>query len=92
MECYVHAYFAGRWQQAYTYDADNIISRTGIFIMYANCPIFWRSSLKTEIDLSTDEAEYTELSSALRKVLPLMTMIQEIDKLSPLLILKPNLV
>ena len=59
-------------------------------IMYVNCPIFWRSSLQTEIALSTAESEYIELSSALRQVLPLMTMMEEINELFPLLISKPN--
>ena len=56
LECYVDADFAGGWQEANTYDADNVMSQTGMVIMYDNCPIFWRSSLQTEIDLSTAEA------------------------------------
>ena len=59
-------------------------------IMYANSPIFWRSSLQTEIALSTAEAEYIALSSALRQVLPLMTMMEEINEVFPLLISNPN--
>ena len=55
-------------------------------IMYANCPIYWRSSLQTEIALSTAEAEYIALSSALREVLPLMTMMEEIQSVFPILI------
>ena len=61
-------------------------------IMYANCPIYWRSSLQTEIALSTAEAEYIALSSALRVVLPLMTMMEEIDSVIPLHIDKPSFV
>ena len=45
--------------------------------MYANCPIFWRSTLQTEIALSTAEAEYIAFSTALRLVIPLMTMMEE---------------
>ena len=55
---YVDADFAGGWQEANADDADNVVSRTGMIIMYANCLIFWRSSLQTEIALSTAEAEY----------------------------------
>ena len=84
--------FAGGWQQADSNDAENVMSRTGMVIMYANCPIYWRSSLQTEISLSTEEADYIALSSALREVLPLMTMMEEINKLFPLLIQKPKFV
>ena len=61
-------------------------------IMYAKCPIYWRILLQTEIALSTAEAEYIALSSALREVLPLMTMMEEINKVFPLLIQKPKFV
>ena len=61
-------------------------------IMYANCPIFWRSTLQTEIALSTAEAEYIALSSALRLVLPLMTMMEEIQILFPIHVSKPDFV
>ena len=62
-KCYVDADFAGGWQEANADNADNVILLTGMVIMYANCPIFWRSSLQTEIALSTSEAEYIALSS-----------------------------
>jgi hypothetical protein len=92
LECYVDADFAGGWQQADSDDADNVLSRTGMVIMYANCPIYWRSSLQTEIALSTAEAEYIALSSALRQVLPLMTLMEEIHNVIPMHISKPNFV
>ena len=92
LECYVDADFAGGLQEANAYDVDKVMSRTRMVIMYANCPIFWRSSLQTQIALSTVEAEYIALSSALRQVLPLMTMMEEINEVFPLLISKPNFV
>ena len=36
LECYVDADFAGGWQQADSSDAENVISQTGMVIMYAN--------------------------------------------------------
>ena len=60
--------------------------------MYANCPVFWRSTLQTEIALSTAEAEYIALSSALRQVLPLMTMMEEIQTVFPIHVSKPDFV
>ena len=77
LECYVDADFAGGWMQADVNDAENVLSRTGIVIMYANYPIFWCSRVQTEIALST----------ALREVLP-----QEIHDVFLLHINKPNFV
>ena len=68
LECYVDADFAGGWSNADADDAENVMSRTGYVIMYANCPIFWASKLQTEIALSTAEAEYIALSQALRRL------------------------
>ena len=50
------SYFSGGWSQEVGYDADNFMSITGMFIMYANFPVYWRRSLQTEIVLSTSEA------------------------------------
>ena len=57
IECYVDADFAGVWSQELGDDADNVMSRTRMIIMYADCPVYCHSSLQTEIALSTDEAE-----------------------------------
>ena len=92
MECYVYADFAVGWKEANADNADNVMSQTGMVIMYANCPIFWRSSLQTEIALSTAEAECIALSSALRQVLPLMTIMEERNEGFTLLISKPSFV
>jgi hypothetical protein len=75
LECYVDADFAGGWSQADLDNAENVLSRTGYVIMYANCPIHWVSRLQTEIALSTTEAEYIALSQALRNVIPLITLL-----------------
>ena len=79
MECYVDADFAGGWQQLDADVTDNVMSRTGFIIMYANCHLFWSIKLKTDIALITSEAEYTALSSELREVIPLMTLMEEIN-------------
>lgn len=90
LECYVDADFAGGWCQTDPHDAGNVMSRTGFVIKYADCPVFWQSKLQTEIALSTAEAEYIALSSALREVIPLLTMMEEIDAVFPLHIGKPD--
>lgn len=46
-------------------DADNpenMLSRTGCVIFYANYPILWINKLMTEITFSIAEAEYVILS------------------------------
>ena len=58
-------------------DADTARSRTGYVIMYAGCPIYWQSTLQTEICLSTTEAEVVCLSMALRATIPLMHIANE---------------
>ena len=90
LECYVDADFAGGWNPMNPNDASNLMSRTGFVIKYADCPIYFSSKLQTEIALSTAEAEYIALSSSLRQVIPLMTLMEETDTVFPLYIDKPN--
>jgi hypothetical protein len=90
IECFVDADFAGGWNITTSTDADNVMSRTGFVMTYANCPIYWASHLQTEIALSTAEAEYIAMSSALRKVIPLMTLMKELHTIFPVHINKPN--
>jgi hypothetical protein len=66
------------------------MSRTGFVIIYANCPIYWASRIQTEIALSTAEAEYIAMSSALCKVILLMTLTKELHTMVPVHINKPN--
>ena len=79
ISCYVDADFAGAWDQEDSADPCSVYSRTGYVIMYANCPILWVSKLQTEIALSTTEAEYIALSQAMRDLIPLMTLVEEVS-------------
>ena len=47
--------------------------------MTTSIPILWKSQLQDTISLSTTESEYVCLSEALRKVIPLMRLIQEME-------------
>jgi hypothetical protein len=77
-ECWVDADFAGNWrQEGAASDTMTSKSRSGWVILYANCPITWSSKLQTLTALSTTEAEYVALSTALREVIPLMTLSME---------------
>ena len=66
------------------------MSRSGFVIKYTDRPIYWSSKLQTEIALSTAEAEYIALSSSLREVIPLMAVMDELNKVFPLLMETPK--
>ncbi len=55
------------------------MSRTGFVICYAGCPVLWTSKLQTEIALSTAEAEYIALSTAMREVIPFIYLLKELS-------------
>ena len=84
IECFVDADFAGSWAKADSSNPENVMSRTGYVIYYAGCPVLWASKLQTEIALSTAEAEYIALSSAMRDVIPLMQLLTEISVILPI--------
>jgi hypothetical protein len=60
-------------------NTDNVLSRTGFVICYANCPIVWCSKLQTKIALSTAEAEYITTSHALHDTILIQNLIKEIS-------------
>lgn len=81
-DCYVDADFAGNWNQVdAAADIDTARSRTGYIIYYANCPLIWASKLQTQVALSTTEAEYIALSTALRELIPIMELLKEMKRL-----------
>ena len=61
------------------------------FIKYANCPISWKSQLQREIALSSTESEYTGLSYAIRDVIPIINILDEISEIHNLPHSKPKL-
>ena len=77
LECFVDADFSGNWDPEDSGNIDTARSRTGFIIMYAGCPIYWKSKMQTIIALSTTEAEYVALSTALRDLIPLMRLLNE---------------
>jgi hypothetical protein len=52
-------------------------SQSGWIIFYAGCPVSWASKLQSQVELSTTEAEYIAMSQALRDVIPIMGLLQE---------------
>jgi hypothetical protein len=79
-EVYVDADFAGAWTKENSSESENSRSRTGYVIMYGGCPVLWVSKLQTLVALSTTEAEYIALSTAMRDVRPMMTLLQEMKE------------
>ena len=80
-DCHADADFAGNWNKALApYDPSTAKSCSGWIVFYAGCPVIWASKLQSMVALSTTEAEYIALSQALRDVLPIMFLIQEIKE------------
>ena len=90
LECYVGADFAGGWSKEDAGDPDNVLSRTGFIIMYVGCPLIWASRMHTEISLYTAESEYTACSIAMRDVFSILQIMEEIDKIFPVINIKPK--
>ena len=80
-ECYCDADFSGNWSKTYAmYDPSTAKSRSGWVVFYARCPIIFASRLQSQVALSTTEAEYIALSTALRDVIPIMELFGEMIK------------
>ena len=77
LEVYIDADFCGNWHKDDATDIATARSSYGYIIKYMNCPIIWKSQLQHEIALSSTESEYTDLSYALREVIPIMNLLQE---------------
>jgi hypothetical protein len=78
LDCYVDADFAGLHGRDPDRSPSSAKSRTGYIITLGGCPILWKCHLQSKISLSTLEAEYSALSSAIRTLLPLRSMLLEI--------------
>ena len=77
IDCYVNANFAGTWGAKDPNNPNCVKSRTGFVFMLAGCPCIWFSKLQTEIALSTMQAEYVALSTAMRHLLPFRRLVEE---------------
>ena len=78
LEVFVDADLMGNWISIDSLNRDTARSRHGYIIMYAGCPVVWKSQLQTEIALSSTESEYTGLSYALREAIPIMELLKEL--------------
>jgi len=80
VDVYVDADFAGLWPHEDKRDPTSVKSRTGFAICIANCPVIWASKLQTDIAMSTMEAEYNALSTAMKDVIPFLTLARALGK------------
>ena len=92
LDLYVDADFAGLWGHEHDQDPMCVKSRTGYLITLGVCPVMWVSKLQTEIALSTLESEYIALSQALRDLVPMRRLLQEVGTKMNLDFAKPALV
>jgi hypothetical protein len=77
-ECYCDADFSGLWNRVFApVDPSTSKSKIGWIIFYAGCPVSWASKVQSQVALSTTEAEYIAMSQALRGVIPIMGLLQE---------------
>ena len=81
VDCFVDADFAGLWGVEYDQDPVSIKSRTGYIIMFMGCPLLWVSKLQTQIALSTMEAEYIALSTAIHELIAIREVLKEVRSL-----------
>ena len=79
LDCYADADFAGLFSTSDPDDPKSVKSRSGFIITLGKIPVAWGGGLQTETALSTMEAEYIALSKALRILLPLRIVLDEVS-------------
>ena len=78
LDVHVDSDFAGLWKREDDQDPVCVKSRTGFVISLAGCPLMWQSKLQGQVALSTMEAEYIALSTSLRSLIPLKSLVHEV--------------
>jgi hypothetical protein len=80
LDCFADADFSGTWSQETAQHPTSVKSQTGYIKTFVDCPVLWTSKLQGEIALSMTEAEYISLLQAMRDLIPLQTILQELCK------------
>ena len=81
LECFVYADYAAGKSKADAQNPDNLLSRTGYVLFYADCSVVFISRMQTEIALSTAESEYIARSMAMSDVISLMQLKKEMGSI-----------
>ena len=92
LDCYVDADWAGAYGYEDDQDPVSVKSRTGFVLTLFGCPIIWQSKLQTEITLSSTAAEYVAFSMAMREILPMRALLQEIGSMLNLPVISQSMV
>ncbi|GFH50762.1 hypothetical protein CTEN210_07238 [Chaetoceros tenuissimus] len=83
LDCFCDANFAGLYNYEPHILASSVKSCGAYVIKLSGCPLVWKTQLMPSICLSTAEAEYYSLSLAMRALLPVKTLLEEmVAKLS----------
>lgn len=80
LESYVDTNFSGFWITHCSHDPLYVHFMTWFYIFYAGCPIPWNSKVQLFIVLGTTEAKCVALLSALRKVIGIIRLLDELTK------------
>ena len=78
LDCYVDADFAGNYNKADADDPNSVRSRTGFVITFGSIPVLWKTLIQRDTALSTMESEYIALSTAMRSLLHLRALLDEL--------------
>ena len=80
IKCFVDVVFARGDCNESRDDSVSVFSRTGYVIFYVGCLVLWGYKMQSGISLSTVEAEYVALSTAMRDLIPFTDQVKELSK------------
>jgi hypothetical protein len=78
LDCYVDADFCGLFGREHQDNRRSAHSRTGYILTLCGCPLVWKSQLQSAVSLSTLQAEYHALSQAMRTLIPVRRVVDEL--------------
>jgi hypothetical protein len=78
IDAYPDADFAGMYGHEKPADPSCVKICTGLFITFADVPIFWKSQLQTETALSKIEAKIIALLLCYRDLFPIIDMVESV--------------
>jgi len=80
LNVHVDADFAGLFGFEKEENPNSARSRYGFIITFCNVPLLWKSQLINEICQSTLHSEYVGLSSAVRALIPIRSLVSDVSK------------
>lgn len=80
LKAFCDAYFSGQWTTVHLQLRESILSCTVFVISFYQYPIYWKSTLQTEVALSSMEFEYMALRYCLHEIFPLRWLLIELSE------------